>query len=153
MRLYHGLKPALITKVKNNLKYFFCGAVLILVDQAAKYLAYSRAFGSFLSRLRPILGFEIFPNYDFAFSLRLPHFLIYSVYVALLAILIAWFVRQQHKSHKLKLGLIFILAGALSNILDRLALGYVRDFIYIFWGNIFNLADLFILAGIILLLA
>jgi signal peptidase II len=138
--------------VKNNLKFFLAGVGVILIDQASKYFAYSIGFGSFLSSLRPLLAFQIFPNYNFAFSLRLPHFLIYVIYAALLAALLFWFWKQRNKSPHLKLGMALVIAGALSNIFDRLALGYVRDFIYIFWGNIFNFADVFILIGIILLL-
>jgi lipoprotein signal peptidase len=46
---------------------------------------------------------------------------------------------------------ILILAGALANIGERIVLGYVRDFIYIFNG-IFNFADGYIILGIVLLL-
>ena len=48
-----------------------------------------------------------------------------------------------------------IFAGALSNIAERLYLGYVKDFIYIdfyHWVGIYNLADGYIIVGIIILL-
>ena len=46
-------------------------------------------------------------------------------------------------------------AGALSNVVERIVLGSVRDFIYIIfyhWVGVYNLADGYIIAGIILLL-
>ena len=49
----------------------------------------------------------------------------------------------------------FILAGAIGNLIDRLFLGYVRDFIYInlpFMPYYFNVADVFITVGAVLLL-
>ena len=54
------------------------------------------------------------------------------------------------------IALSFILAGALGNLYDRFLLGYVIDFIEIHYGNfywpIFNIADISISIGVILLL-
>lgn len=49
----------------------------------------------------------------------------------------------------------FVLAGAIGNLIDRIFLGYVRDFIYInlpFMPYYFNVADIFITIGAVLLL-
>ena len=50
-----------------------------------------------------------------------------------------------------RLGLILVIAGSLSNIYDRLKRGYVVDYIHvnlpIMKEVIFNLADVYILAG------
>lgn len=58
---------------------------------------------------------------------------------------------------RIQLCLALIFAGALGNFIDRLSLGYVRDFfsVYIFgWPfPIFNVADICISVGFILLLA
>jgi signal peptidase II len=57
----------------------------------------------------------------------------------------------------IRLGLALCIGGALSNALDRLLYGAVADFFHLHWGNwsfyIFNLADVAITAGVILLLA
>lgn len=48
------------------------------------------------------------------------------------------------------LGVGFIISGAIGNLVDRLFLGYVRDFISIrLFSFVFNLADLFITIGVI----
>ena len=54
----------------------------------------------------------------------------------------------------LRSALILILAGAIGNIIDRLALGYVRDFIYFELINfaIFNFADSCLTVGTIVLI-
>ena len=141
----------LTTKARNSL-IAVAGIGLIVIDQAAKYLVYTKGFGGFLMHLRPVFGLLIFPNKDFAFSLKIPIAIIYLIYFILIALLLVWFARQQPKTLRLKIGLALVLAGAVSNIYDRVALGYVRDFIYVFWGNIFNLADLYIVGGILTLL-
>ena len=43
-----------------------------------------------------------------------------------------------------------VVGGAVSNLIDRVRFGAVRDFIVTRWG-IFNLADLFVIAGVVLL--
>ncbi len=48
------------------------------------------------------------------------------------------------------LGLILILSGAISNIIDRFAHGCIIDFIDIKFWPVFNLADVFITLGVIL---
>lgn len=57
----------------------------------------------------------------------------------------------------IRLGLALCIGGALSNALDRLVYGAVADFFHFHWGTwsfyIFNLADLAITVGVILLLA
>lgn len=48
------------------------------------------------------------------------------------------------------LGVGFIISGAIGNVVDRIFLGYVRDFISIrLFSFVFNIADLFITIGVI----
>ncbi len=98
----------------------------------------------------------IFHNQAFAFSLPLPVWLMYGIYATVLAVIIyyAWNnYRQFTLAASLAWALIF--AGAFSNVVERLVLGYVRDFIYISffrWTGVYNLADFFIILGVIILL-
>jgi signal peptidase II len=74
--------------------------------------------------------------------------------VAILALAI-WWVRAD--SALIRIGLALAIGGALSNALDRLLYGAVADFFHLHWGTwsfyIFNLADVAITLGVILLLA
>jgi len=60
---------------------------------------------------------------------------------------------QRHMKRFLDTAFALFLAGALGNLVDRIFLGYVRDFIRLDFLNfpIFNLADVFINVGVILL--
>ncbi len=54
----------------------------------------------------------------------------------------------------LRISLVFITAGGIGNIVDRLAFGYVRDFIqFSFWDSfpVFNIADSFVTVGAFML--
>ncbi|MCL2621650.1 MAG: signal peptidase II [Firmicutes bacterium] len=62
------------------------------------------------------------------------------------------------KSKTFNVGTALIVAGALGNMVDRLFFGFVRDFIYIELFNffpfttIFNIADILINAGVVILI-
>ncbi len=69
-------------------------------------------------------------------------------------------VLRPNTPKNLRIGCIMIAAGALGNVVDRIVLGYVRDFIdYVFLETWFgidfaigNIADLFLLGGVIMLI-
>tara|TARA_B110000014_G_C20023259_1_gene530985 strand:+ start:121 stop:576 length:456 start_codon:yes stop_codon:yes gene_type:complete len=69
-------------------------------------------------------------------------------------ILFYWYFISNKKIEKL--GLIFVLAGALGNFIDRLINGYVIDFISIhhrnFYWPAFNIADISISVGVAILI-
>ena len=76
--------------------------------------------------------------------------------MALLVLLIFWFSFRDQARQSLVVRIAFgmILGGAIGNIIDRLHLRYVVDFVdfYRIWPNIFNVADLCITIGVILLI-
>ena len=65
---------------------------------------------------------------------------------------IIFFMMKQAKNKMEKIGLLIIIAGALSNIFDRAMNGYVIDFIYLhyrdFYWPAFNFADIYISIGV-----
>jgi lipoprotein signal peptidase len=97
-----------------------------------------------------------FLNYNFAFSLPAPVFLIYTIYAVVIAGMIYYVLKNYRQfSFLTKFAWTMIFAGAASNIGERILLGYVRDFIYISlykWTGVYNAADGYIIAGIIILL-
>lgn len=131
--------------------FWFLGAIvsLILVDQFTKWFFY-RYFP--YVRIYTYLGLERFDNYHFAFSLPLTPIVMYGVYISVLSI-VAWYLIKHWPSlsrlHVFAWSL--ILAGACSNILERVSTGYVKDFIHILYAYI-NVADIYIVAGATLLL-
>ena len=73
--------------------------------------------------------------------------------VAVISMLV-YFARSGARHPILPVALGLLIGGSLSNLIDRLRLGYVTDFIDFEWWPAFNLADTFIVVGVgILLLA
>lgn len=124
-------------KNKNESKYVltFVFLFLISVDQFTKFFAEN-----------------IFKNSVFAFSLPLPVWLIYTIYAFVLGAMLVYCLKNYQKfSKQQSLAWVVIFSGAVSNIGERIILGYVRDWIFILNG-VLNLADFYILLGILILL-
>lgn len=136
-----------------------CGA-----DQAAKSWARDTLPGNPLSVVPQLLEFRYAENPAIAFSIfgglpgevRTP--LIYAMSAMGFAILmfLIWNSRHQPASRLLPLAL--ILGGAAGNLMDRLSLGFVVDFVRVHWRDawsfpIFNVADALISVGMVLFIA
>ena len=71
-------------------------------------------------------------------------------------VLLVWLLRLPRREWISGLGLSLILGGAIGNLIDRIQLGYVVDFIDVYYKNwhfpAFNVADSAITCGVILLL-
>ena len=85
---------------------------------------------------------------------RLPLFLVLAaVAVVLLAL---YYARSRPEQTLLRNALALVLGGAIGNVIDRLRLGYVVDFLDCYWHGhhwpAFNLADSAITVGICLML-
>lgn len=145
------------TKINISDKIFLPTVVLltvgfIVLDQAIKKIAVSYLSGAPVY-FNDFFSLEIFKNYGIAFGLPLNA----EVFYIVVLLFFAWLVsgkllnfREMGRREITAIGL--ILSGALGNLIDRVNLGYIIDFVNI--GNIviFNLADVFILAGVIVLL-
>lgn len=87
-------------------------------------------------------------------SFRMPFFIFVSI-LAILAIL--WFLRQRHDVQRLgNFGLALVFSGAVGNLIDRIRIGEVIDFIDVYWRQYhwpaFNIADSAITVGVAFLL-
>jgi signal peptidase II len=79
-----------------------------------------------------------------------------AVVIVLTAFAVAWmlfyFARSGARHPVLPVGLGLVIGGSVSNLVDRVRLGHVTDFIDVKWWPSFNLADTFIVVGVIVLL-
>jgi lipoprotein signal peptidase len=139
---------------QKNTKQFLSFGVflflsLIFLDQILKYVIFSYLHNFEFSKFVKI---QLYLNDQFAFSLPINTNLIFTIYFLVL-VLIFWYLEQKFFTlpKTSKTAGVFILSGAFSNIGERIYFGYVKDYLYIFSG-IFNLADIYIILGIFLIL-
>lgn len=91
-----------------------------------------------------ILTFQLVHNYGAAYGIfqhKRVFLLVVGVGIVLLTLL---FQKRLIKSVWSLYGIVFLIAGALGNIVDRFRLGYVVDFIDIRIFPVFNVADVLI---------
>lgn len=104
-----------------------------------------------------VLDLQYAENRDTAFSLLRGHsfpgkgtLLVVMATLALLAMAWAWW-RRRRAALPEQAAYALIVAGALGNVIDRMRRGYVVDFIKIPRWPVFNVADIAIVAGGLLL--
>ena len=80
-----------------------------------------------------------------------------SAVIVLTGLAVAWmlafFARSAQRHPILPVALGFVLGGSISNLLDRIRLGHVTDFLDLRYWPAFNLADSFIVVGVAILFA
>jgi len=133
----------------------------VLLDQASKlYIDNSFKLYQSVTVLENFFHITYIRNRGAAFgilsdnALRLPFFIAVSL-VAIIGTI--WYLRQLRDDQKLShLALGLILSGAIGNLIDRIRLGEVIDFVDVHWYNhhwpAFNVADSAICVGVGLLL-
>ena len=72
---------------------------------------------------------------------------------AAVAWMLVYFARSGSRHPVLPIALGLVIGGSVSNLLDRVRLGYVTDFLDVRYWPAFNLADSFIVVGVGILLA
>lgn len=139
-----------------NLLLFTAGWIILAIDRWLKFWAMEKFFAHNQENffiIKPIFSFAFFANDKMAFSLPSP--LTVVVPLSIFAILILFFFVIQGTKNRdwtLLAGLWLILAGALSNLFDRMVYGYVVDFLRLWPISYFNLADLLIITGAVWLI-
>ena len=132
-------------------------ALLILgIDQGSKALVV-RHIPPFhainpLPALSHLFNLTFITNTGAAFGFFQDRSIFFVVVAAVISLGIIWYLRQlPHDEWLLKVSLAMQLGGALGNLIDRVRLGYVVDFVDFRAWPVFNFADTFIVVGVGLL--
>jgi len=126
------------------------GILALLADQLTKSF-FQNNQGFLLIIWKPLLFFQFTSNQNIAFGLPV-NILIFTIFFIVIFILMVYLLTKTYQRKELlQFSLIvFILAGAIGNIIDRLRFGYVIDFIHIPFWSVFNLADIYIVVSVII---
>jgi signal peptidase II len=141
--------------------WLWLSLVVIVLDQATKFLV--TRFFELYERVEvlPVLDFTLLHNTGAAFSLLAgasgwQRWFFIGLACVVSVLLTVWIWRTPRGEKLLPLALALILGGAVGNVIDRVAHGYVVDFIHAHWGAAyfpaFNIADSAITIGAVLLI-
>ncbi len=149
-----------MNKLQKN-KYFryiaitFLIAIFFSIDQFLKLFAWNLKEGQAIKLINNIFSFHFAINPDMAFSIPFRGPLLNGLIVIIIILLLSYIIYLASKKNTLGWELFLwglILAGALSNISDRLIYGYVVDYLNLKYFTIFNLADIMISVGAAILI-
>jgi signal peptidase II len=142
------------------MKWLSASVLVILLDQAVKFWISSHFY--YLESY-PVTGFfnlVLWHNTGASFGMLNNaggwQRWLFSAIAALASVWIIWLMRKHQQQKLFCIGLVFILGGALGNLIDRLLFGYVVDFLDFHWNEshfaAFNVADSAINIGAAILL-
>lgn len=125
----------------------------IWLDQATKWFIAAELTSAGRSIIPGVLRFTYVENEGMAFGLLSEHRWVFIVgSVVGLCALAFYLFRYRPGNTWARLGLSFIIGGGFGNMIDRILLGYVIDFIDFcafpkLWTWVFNVADSFVCVG------
>lgn len=123
--------------------------IIIVIDQILKIWIQNTEE---ISMIPGILQFRVVQNTSAAYGIGSNSTIMYVLTNLVILGVIFKFITTQNEfvDRKLKIFLSFILAGGISNVIDKITRGYVTEFIdftQIINLPVFNLADIFVLIG------
>jgi signal peptidase II len=143
---------------------FSIAAAIFAVDQLLKYLVtgpWGLSFEGDQIVLLPIFNLTMVYNQGISLGLMqagsdTQRWVLVAVTGGIAAFVTRWLWSETNRQDCI--GLAMILGGALGNILDRIRLGHVTDFLDLHFGEfrpflVFNIADAAITVGVLILLA
>ncbi|MEI7840048.1 MAG: signal peptidase II [Methylococcaceae bacterium] len=142
-------------------KWLWLSALAIGLDQASK-LAVDKSFSLYESMaVMPFFNLTYVHNTGAAFSFLSEaggwqRWFFAALAIVMSTIMTIWLTRLKENETLLAVSLSLILGGAMGNLIDRLAYGYVIDFLDVYYGTYhwpaFNIADSAITIGVALML-
>jgi len=156
-----GQAVAVAVKRTHPAAWLWLSLVVIVLDQATKFLV--TRFLDLYERVEvmPVLDFTLLHNTGAAFSMLAgasgwQRWFFIGLAGVVSVLLTVWIWRTPRGEKLLPLALSLILGGAIGNVIDRIWHGYVVDFIHAHWGEAyfpaFNIADSAITIGAALLI-
>jgi signal peptidase II len=150
-------------QIPSKTLHVWIAGIVVILDQVVKIAVRSRLqLYESIAIIPGLLDFTRVHNTGTAFGfMNLVDFPFKTVVVALmaataLAALAIYGSTLSAEQYVSRLGLSFIIGGAAGNLIDRIAVGYVLDFVDVYYGSwhfwAFNVADASISVGVALMI-
>ena len=138
--------------MKNKKILFIIIVAILLIDQITKVIVLNVISNSKII-IPKLLEIEIIKNIGIAFGLNNGNLKNIFITIIILTMIINFIIKQNKNiDRNTMIALSLILGGGISNLIDRIFRGGVIDFIKVSTFPIFNIADISIVIGWILLI-
>ena len=148
------MAAALLTKGNTMFAVILAAAIIvgvILLDQVSKLLVLAYLYEDEVAIIKDVLHFTYVENRGMAFGLLADHRWIFLVASVVGIALVAFYLFKFTKRPVSRIALAMIVGGGIGNMIDRVRLGFVVDFIdfcaFDFWVWVFNIADAAVCVG------
>lgn len=152
----HNANAEAASSARERWLVFIFAAIVLLLDYVTKEIVRNNL--PLNTYWAPFPGFEQFfrithvTNTGVAFGLFQNANLIFALFATVISLGIIYFNQKLELGHRLlRVALGLQLGGALGNLSDRLTLGSVTDFLDFGPWPVFNIADMAVVAGVILM--
>ena len=152
-----GMNDSNLSWRASGWRWLWISALLVVLDQLTKYWIVAGIPEEGSIHVLPVLNIIHTTNPGAAWSLFADwggsqRWILSALAVGVAVAIVIWLRRMPLAQHKLLIGgLVLILSGAIGNVIDRLRLGHVIDFVQVHWGSsyfpAFNVADAAISVG------
>ena len=127
----------------------------LIIDQLTKALVQSNMYNLEVPIIKNIFSLTYVENYGAAWGILSDYSFILKILPVVFSIIILIYLVKYKPGKIENICGILVISGAIGNFIDRIRLGYVIDFIDVVIFNydypVFNLADTFIVIGVIFL--
>ena len=124
---------------------------VIALDQISKALVLNFLYEGQVVLIPGVLNFTYVENRGMAFGLLSDHRWVFMVLSVLGIALVGFYLYRYVRSTLGRVSLALIIGGGIGNMIDRISLGFVVDFIdfclFDFWVWVFNVADAAVCVG------
>ncbi|MBL8013284.1 MAG: signal peptidase II [Candidatus Omnitrophica bacterium] len=147
-------------QIKTHVDILLCTittAMVVIIDRVTKsFFSSVLSEGETIPVIKNIFHFTLVHNTGMAFGLFRDHGFVFIVVpiiaIALLVYNIYYYRKNEHLSHSYIVAFSLILGGAIGNLIDRIHIGHVIDFLDFRVFPVFNIADSAITIGACIIL-
>lgn len=155
--------PKIVANGSRAFMWYLLSLVVIVIDQWTKWLAETNlTFLEPVPVIEPVLNWTLAYNYGAAFSFLADaggwqKWFFSGLALVMSLFLIAYLIKAPRQAKLLSVGLALVLGGAIGNLIDRVRIGKVIDFIHVHYHDvwhypIFNIADMAIMLGVAMII-
>ena len=124
---------------------------VIALDQISKALVLNFLYEGQIALIPGVLNFTYVENRGMAFGLLSDHRWVFMVLSVVGILLVGFYLYRYVGSTLGRISLALVIGGGIGNMIDRISLGFVVDFIdfclFDFWVWVFNVADAAVCVG------